>query len=288
MSTPKECPHGALIEVGPGVDITEAVQRFLADKGVHFTLAICGGADDDNPVLRHIAGQLQDAQLPAKLKVGLTKGLKGASDEYVATIIRGVLSKLRESYRIAVLTGGTKWGVPRIATQVARELGFPTIGVYPLTAKGKHAMSEEMLDLAICVYPGYGKSAWGDESHILTKLLDATIVIGGNAGTMVEVTHVLKHNEKHADLLAKKRALEARDTLTDKESSVLRQIEDELPQHKLRYIVPIYGTGGTADKLSFFPGKPNTMTACIPSLPITTGEMAAAFLLAQNAIPETD
>lgn len=288
MLSPKEGLHGPLIEVGENADISAAVAKFKADKGVHFVLAISGGADDGIPILHHISRRLEAAALPRQLKDALATGLKESSDDYVATIIRGVLSKLSESYRIAVLTGGTKWGVPRIATQIARELGFPTIGVYPLTAKGKHAMAPEMLDLAICVHPGYGKSAWGDESHIFTKLLDAAVVIGGNAGTMVEVTHVLKQNEKHADLLARKRALEAKDTLTEKESSELREIEDDLPNHKLRFIVPIHGTGGTADKLSFFPGKPNTMAACIPSHPITSGELAAAFLLAQNAIPETD
>lgn len=287
-SSSKEGPHGALIDIEDnGKDFTAIVDKFKADKGVHFILAFCGGADDDSPIMRHITRDLKAAALPDRLKAKLVDGLKESVDGYIATIVRDVLTRVQEGYRIAVLTGGTRWGVPRIATQIARELHFPTIGVYPSRTKGKDALSPDMLDLSLCVHPFVGDSAWGDESPVLTKMLDSAVVIGGNAGTMVEVAHLLKLNEKKAELLARMRELEAKEELSASDAAKLREIEEDLPRHKLRHIVPIYGTGGTADKLSFFPGKPNTMAACIPSHPITSGALAAAYLI-ENALPETD
>ena len=199
--------------------------------------------------------------MSAEAKKPLLDLIESAKNDYVAGIIRQMLMPLR-GYRIAVQTGGTKWGVPKIATAVARECGFPTIGVFPITAQeSNHVLDqfdpkkpEEKLDLALCVHPLIFASQWGDESSIFAKLLNAAIVIGGNSGTMTEVTHILKLNERRS---ARK-----------------------------KHIVPIYGTGGTADKLSFFPGKPLIMAECIPPHPITSGRAAFDYLIDNNILTE--
>src|SRR5207247_182413 len=97
-------------------------------------------------------------------------------------------------YRIALLCGGTKFGVPAAAAEYAKEAGIPTIGVYP-TVGTKHALPGDRLDLSICVPPAVGESDWGDESPVFAKLLDGVIVYGGGAGTLIEAAHILKCNE---------------------------------------------------------------------------------------------
>jgi predicted Rossmann-fold nucleotide-binding protein len=228
-------------------DFTPIVENFKKERGVHFVLAFSGGADDSSPLLRHVVEALKaDSGELAEDNIDIDVAINNAKKSYVAGIVREVLMPLR-GYRIAVLTGGTTWGVPAIATEVAKELGFPTIGVYPLAAslKSENMLPDGQLDLAVCVHPMLGTSQWGDEAAAYTKLLDAVIIIGGNAGTMVEVAHLLKQNEKNV-----------------------------VPKH----LIPIYGTGGTADKVSFFPGKPGTMARCLPPHPIVSGTEACEHL----------
>ena len=259
----KEGPHNLTLEVGldGGQAITTEVQRFMEDRGIRFVLAISGGADDDSPFLRHFLAKVSGVKADEAPKKSLIDLIESAKSDYVAGIIREILRPLR-NYRIAILTGGTTWGVPRVANAVARDYGFPTIGVFPLKARDcKQVLAQndpkkpgEQLDLALCVHPLIFKSQWGDESPIFAKMLDAAIVIGGNAGTMTEVTHLLKLNESSS---AKK-----------------------------KHIIPIYGTGGTADKLSFFPGKPLIMAECIPPHPITSGRQAYDYLISNNILTE--
>jgi len=237
-----------------GDDYATSVQAFLRERGIGMTLAFSGGADDQSPLLNAFVDSIRvDDAIPEDIKKGLEKRAVSAGADNISRIVRDILEPLR-GYRIAVLTGGTKWGVPDAATKVAKDLGFATIGVYPLTAKNKSALPPEMLDLSVCVHPFIGDSSWGDESAIFTKLLDAVIVIGGGAGTMVEVAHLLKINEKK--------------------------------DARAKWIIPVYGTGGTADKLSFFPGKPETIARCIPSMPIRTGVDVVEFLRDNNVITD--
>jgi hypothetical protein len=247
---PTEGPHRSVtrIEIGSedSKSLTDSIEQFKNDHGIRFVLAFSGGADDDNPLVRHIDAELDaEMRLPPKLKAFLKTGLERSMDTYIATIIRDILMPLR-GYRIAVLSGGTKWGVPRVAIEVARECGFPTIGVYPILAKGKHELPEGSLDLAVCVHPPIYRSEWGDEAGVYTKLLDSVVVIGGGAGTLVEMAKILKLNE--------------RKDIT------------------LKHIVPIYGTGGTADRMLSFPGKLKTMAACLPAHRITSGQQAFEYL----------
>jgi len=253
----KEGPHHEtlFLEVGGGDanNFTSQIDTFKKNKGIHTVLGFSGGADDDTPLLNHLRGKIETFGKTDKRKKVYRKILDDSGKEYVAGIVRSILRELRPARAregnspIAILTGGTSWGVPDVATRVAKELGFTTIGVFPLTAKTKgNVLPLDLLDLAVCVHPFIYSSQWGDEAPIYTKLLDNVVVIGGNAGTMVEVAHVLKLNER-------------KDVMT-------------------KHILPVYGTGGTADKLSFFPGKPKIMAKCIPSHPLTSGEEVLQYL----------
>lgn len=236
--------HTKLLEVkeAPTEDYARFVESFLADRGIHFVLGFSGSADDSSPLLRHVVEHLTDAARADEFDALIAD----AKREYVAGIVRDVLAPLR-GYRIAVLTGGTAWGVPAVATEVAKSLGFTTIGVFPLAASLKQStmLPDGLLDLAICVHPFVGGSQWGDEAAVYTKLLNALVIIGGGAGTMVEVAHLLKQNEKNIPV---------------------------------KHLIPILGTGGTADVLPFFPGKPKVMAQCLSSKAITTGEEACLRL----------
>lgn len=244
---PTALPHHNLIEVKEGADrdITALIEAFKRDFGVKFVLAFSGGADDENPLLNHVSAHVRKMDLSEDVRQAVAQQIEAARQSYIEQIVRHVLIPLR-GYRIAVLSGGTKWGVPAAATKIAKECNFPTIGVFPLAAMGKHTLPPDLLDLAICVHPFAYKSQWGDESPVYTKTLDSVVVIGGGAGTMIEVAHILKLNER----------------------------KDVRPKH----IVPVHGTGGTADKLSFFPGKPGTMAISIPPSPIISGMEACRYL----------
>lgn len=245
--TATEGPHGTSrhLDIRGDQDYTSVVEEFKRDRGIRFVLAFSGGADDENPLVQHIGTKLKSADLPDDIKATLTALIEGAIDDYIASIVRDILKPLR-GYRIAVLSGGTKWGVPRVAIEVARECGFPTIGVYPHLAQGKHALAPTMLDLSVCVHPQVYRTDWGDEAGVFTKLLDSVVVIGGGAGTLVEMAKILKLNERKG-----------------------------IP---IKHIVPIYGTGGTADRMLSFPGKLKTMAACLPARRIISGHEAFEYL----------
>jgi predicted Rossmann-fold nucleotide-binding protein len=95
---------------------------------------------------------------------------------------------------------------------------------------------------------------WGDESVVYTKLLNAVIIIGGRAGTMVEVTHILKQNENK--------------------------------RFAVKPIIPITGTGGTADMLAYFPGNQSVMSKSLPHHIIQDGKGALSHLIDQGIITD--
>lgn len=218
--------------------IDQAVKEFLHRHGLHHVVAFSGGASTDLP------GVAKDDPLQAQFG--------HVQKEREIRIVRDALNVLRH-YRIAVLTGGTRFGFPQISAEIAKEMGLKTVGVFPQTACDKgHVLS--CLDLPICVVPAYGVSAWGDESSVFCKLLDAVIVCGGGAGTLIEAAHLLKMNES----LVKKRK------------------EDDSIQPKI--IVPIHGTGGVADGLPFVWGKQEIKIACMPQHRVESGLDAAAYI----------
>lgn len=213
--------------------IDQAVDDFKKRHGLHHVIAFSGGASTDLP------GVSSDDPLHAQYEQ--------VQKEREQRIVRSALNILRH-YRIAVLTGGTRFGFPKTAVEVAKEMDLKTIGVFPKTAMDKNYVLQE-LDLAVCVNAHYGDSAWGDESSVFCKLLDAVIVCGGGAGTLIEAAHLLKMNE-----------------------SLLKY------EHPVKVIIPIHGTGGVADGLPFVWGKQEIKIACMPQKPVLSGKDAAVYI----------
>ncbi|MBI5306656.1 hypothetical protein HZB04_03685 [Candidatus Wolfebacteria bacterium] len=215
------------------IDYDHLIGNFKKEYGIHNIIAFSGGADIE------LNGIPSDDPIQEQYKKFIT-----ALEE---RIIGYCIGKFR-GYQIAILTGGTKWGIPKTATFTAKKFGLKTIGIYPLIGK-KHALDKNMFDLEICVEHLFGESRWGDESPIFANLLDGVVVFSGGAGTLIECTHVLKINE----------ALK----------------KSGLP---LKYIVPISGTGGVADGLPFVWAKPEIRFLCMPSFRIITGLQVADIL----------
>ncbi len=233
------------IKTDPLVDADMMFENFKHQHNINYVLAFSGGADDQNHLVDQAKTSLM-ARLPQEYADAVDQSLEEAKNSIVDKLIRDTLAPLR-GYKLAILTGGTKWGIPKIATSVAKEYGFKTIGVFPLTAEvKKYSLGDNLLDLSICVHPGIGQSRWGDESPHFTRCLNGMIIIGGGAGTMVEVSHLLKRNER-----------------------------TDVPP---KIIIPIIGTGGTADRVMSFPGKPLTMSKCLPLYPITDGNGVSEYL----------
>lgn len=216
-----------------GGDYDAIIRDFLRSNGIQKVIAFSGGSNTE------ITGIADDDPLQAQYKE-IWKRLE-------ARIIGDCLGKLR-GYPVAVLCGGTVWGVPKTAAEKAKEYDFKTIGVYPLTGK-KHALDGNCLDLALCIEPRFADSQWGDESPIYTKLADAVVVFGGGAGTLIECAHILKINEK--------------------------LIKNGTPP---KYIVPIHHSGGVADGLPFMWSKQDIRAKCMPKHTIETGFQAADFI----------
>lgn len=216
--------------------IDQAIDDFKKHHGLHHVIAFSGGASTDLP------GVSSNDPLHTQYA--------SMQKEREQRIVRDALNILRH-YRIAVLTGGTRFGFPKVATGVAKEMELKTIGVFPKAANApdkKYVLED--LDLAVCVNPHYGNSAWGDESSVFCKLLDAVIVCGGGAGTLIEAAHLLKMNE-----------------------SLLKY------EQPVKVIIPIHGTGGVADGLPFVWGKQEIKIACMPQSPVLSGKDAAMYIL---------
>lgn len=216
-------------------DCRKHIVDFKHRHGLHKIIAFSGGADAE------LHGVAQDDPLQAQYKQCVA-AIEGR-------LIGDAVGKFR-GHRIAILTGGTKWGVPKTATVEAKKHGLKTIGIFPLTGE-KHALNEDLLDLSFCIEPAYGDSRWGDESPVFTNLLDGVIVYGGGAGTLTECAHLLKINE-----------------------AILKAGIDSP-----KYIVPISGTGGVADGLPFIWAKPEVRNHCMPDHRVTSGIEAANIII---------
>jgi predicted Rossmann-fold nucleotide-binding protein len=215
-------------------EISHAVENFLHQHGLHHVIAFSGGASLALP------GVAESDELH--------RNYADVQKEREARIASEALNILRH-YRVAILTGGTRFGFPKTAFEQAKDVGLKTIGVFPQTAAEKGYVLPD-LDLPICVEPLFGDSAWGDESSVFSKVLDAVIVVGGGAGTLIEAAHLLKMNESRIKY-------------------------GEEPKH----LIPIHGTGGVADGLPFVWGKQEIKHACMPHEPIESGMEAARYIV---------
>lgn len=225
------------VHVSGSHNCAKILADFKHQNGLHRIIAFSGGADSElNGVSKDDPLQKQHQEYAAALET-----------RFIGEAIRKF-----QGFRIAILTGGTRWGVPNTATIEAKKCHLQTIGVFPLTGK-KHALGNDILDLSICVEPFSGESRWGDESSVFTNLLDGVIVYGGGAGTLIECAHILKINE-----------------------ALLKSGTDFL-----KYIVPIAGTGGVADGLPFVWAKPEVRSRCMPNERVTNGDRAAEIIIEQ-------
>jgi len=131
----------------------------------------------------------------SKNGLGYVIGFSGGSDKeenQVQNIIEESMTYLK-SKPVVILTGGTKYGVPRIATEIAKDYGLKTIGVMPQRGE-KSAVGG--LDLVLIAQPRVGSSEYGDESEIFAKLCNGVEIIGGSSGTKIEFNHIMKINDR--------------------------------------------------------------------------------------------
>ncbi len=227
------------IDVGPECPYQAYIDDFLRQHGLHRIIAFCGGSDEQ---LEGVKDKNLQARYSEVMEAKQVAVLEDAMSQF-------------QGFRVAILTGGTEGGVPERATTIAKRLGLATIGILPATGAKfslgyDSTIGRQLLDLKIIVHPSTGESAWGDESPVLTKLLDGAIVYGGSAGTLIEIAHLLKMNDKRI-----------------KKGSVPK------------YIVPISGSGGVADGLPFVWSKPHVLARSLPKKLITSGREAARFLI---------
>ncbi|MBR9691154.1 hypothetical protein GOV06_00035 [Candidatus Woesearchaeota archaeon] len=170
--------------------MNEQVQEFTSKNGIEKIIAFSGGADEEKEAVERI---IQDSMIYFK------------------------------DCPVAILTGGTSWGIPKFATEVAKDYGLKTIGVMPARGE-KYALNS--LDLKLVVAPEYGQSEYGDESGVFAKLSDGVEIIGGSAGTAIEFYHVMKINSRIKDYQDKGTSEEA-----------------------FKVVAPIAGVGGFSDTI---------------------------------------
>lgn len=198
------------------MDIENLVKEFLATRKADYVIAFSGGSEEDEVKAREI---VRDA------------------------IIEFQKSKIS----FAVLAGGTIWSVPRIANDIAIEMGIPTIGVLP--ERGKKYLNKAV-ELPIIVSPRLSSSEWGDDSEVFAKLIDGAIIVGGSYGTLIEFSHISKINEGRLNY----------------------------GDRKVIYFVPICGLGGISE-LAYYTLTKKGLADTIPSEPIFNGINAAKFLI---------
>ncbi len=166
-------------------------------------------------------------------------------EEAVTAVVSDFLTSLKDA-QIGILSGGTKGGVPEIATKLAREFSFPTVGVFPTDGR-KYALLDK-LDFAIETLPTLnGKTGFGTETPTFIAIAGGMTVIGGEFGTLAEVALALKCNK-----------------------SRIRRGEE------LIYLCPIKGLGGVAELIDTLPGIWQFSSA-LPETSIYNGHAAAHF-----------
>lgn len=149
--------------------------------------------------------------------------LSGGADASVETtrkIVRELLQQFQgHDTGVAILTGGTKGGIPEMGLEVARECGLPTVAVFPQRARTEQTVRYDLIDLPIeALPPSVGKPTFGTETPTFAQIPDMAVIIGGKFGTLIEVATILKLNQ-----------------------SRIRHNETFI------YICPILETGGIAD-----------------------------------------
>lgn len=166
------------------------VLNFFNKNNIEAVIAISGGADENKEKVNRI---LEDSMV------------------------------YYSKYPIAILTGGTKWGIPNYASELAKDYNIKTIGVMPQRGE-KYSLNS--LDLKLVSGTEYGISEYGDESSIFAKIADGVEIIGGSAGTGVEFFHVMKINDR-----------------------IKKYLSEDKTKEKIKPVAPVVGVGGFAEEI---------------------------------------
>lgn len=221
------------INISSSSDINKAVRNWKKKKGIEILIGFWGGTDTKLEGVDN--DEIQDVY-------------SSVLNTIQATIIKNTVQILSD-YRVGIISGGTSWGVPRVAIEEAKRYQMATIGIYP-SCGHKYVLTDGLLDLKIQVNSSYQDSRWGDESVFMTKMIDAAIIIGGGAGTLVECAHVLKANE-----------------------AIIKQ------KGRPKILIPIAKTGGVADGIHFLYGKQHVKAITLPKKAVYSGQDAAKIII---------
>ncbi|MBI5358196.1 hypothetical protein HZB69_01030 [Candidatus Amesbacteria bacterium] len=144
-------------------DLSAEYQKFKEGKSISHTLGVIGGSSEED--LSSQKNLLIEGCKLIQTKIG----------------------------NFGIISGGTRKGVPDLALDIGRELGIPTIGVFP-QEKAKYVASEK-IDFAIPVPSQLlSQVTWGIETSTLVSIPDVFILIGGEWGTLTEVSMIMKRN----------------------------------------------------------------------------------------------
>ena len=212
-------------------------QEFKKQFGIHAVLAVLGGALFDVP-------GLSDELLSENRKI-LERRLRPC--------IRRFLGPMR-NHGLAVVTSGTNRGVPRIASELSAELGFPLVYVHPERAH-KYLDMKNKAHLEICIPSRISDSEWADDSADLVKLSDALLILGGSTGTLAELAHAFKVNESRVN-----------------------------SEDRLIFMVAIHGFGGVGDQVHSLCYSPELRSKCMPPRLVYEGQEKEAAKIALRAI----
>lgn len=178
--------------------------------------------------------------------------ISGDSDTQTEKAVRDFLDAFLDALphdQVVLITGGTRGGVPEYATIAGKTRQLPVIGTVPERAIGTDKILPT-LDLVVGVEPRYGVSEWGDESELFVKLADAIVFLGGNWGTALEFTRAMKIN-----------------------TGRVRHGKQPI------YLIPIFSFVGIPRALwAQAHTSVELMQACFPDAPISSPQVAAAFL----------
>ena len=226
------------------------IEQIKKQHRIKLTIAFSGDSETKLPQLAH-----DRSPKSLELQAAFSKLQADRTEQLVQEFLQKFAGL---EHHIAILTGGTKNGIPEKVSNAAKQQGFKTIGIYPETGC-KHFLGDDIIDIPICITSTYQdckqsihwatSSYWGDESSMFAKTLDAVVVIGGSAGTLIEMAYVLKMNA--AILKAKKKG--------------------EAGSNKLKYIVPVSGFGGVSEDLHHIWADAQVKEESILSFTVTDG-----------------
>ena len=216
------------------------VTNFLHDNRITHVIGFSGGSEATYGVLPpdHPAVQQYKTYLESMFK------------EIINTCLEAL-----NGFRVGILTGGTKWGIPKYGLHLAKARNFPTIGVLPSAGK-EHSLEDKYFDLKVVVSNSLNPGFWSDEAIIWTNIVDAIVVIGGGSGTLVECAHLMKINEK-----------------------LVKEWESGDESKRPKPIIPVFGAGGIAEQIQLLCPSPQIREAIFPREKIYNGKGAANYLI---------